>query len=175
MNQINSVSERRVDQSGFALMEVLVGGAIASFLFAAIMAGVLAIDLSNIMSKKQVQALFVIRGQIESLHATSFGSITDSVAQVAYDAGADNVFGTADDITGTLTTSVADAADFDNDGITAETALDVDGDGINDCKDTVAVCAEPYAKPVSVSFAWNVSILGVQRTFSMTVNTVIAR
>ncbi len=154
-------------------MEVMVGSAIAMFVFTSFMLGLIAIDLNTMISKSKVQALYTIKGAIETLHGMQFDVIADSQTNAAYDAGPDNAFGTADDEMGVLTVTVADVADFDGDTLTNETAIDVDGDGINDCVDVG--CLEPYAKPVNVSFQWSIAIWGVDRNFNLSLNTLISR
>lgn len=125
----------------------------------------MAVKLTNVMAKHRVQAIQVARGQVELLKATAFAAIANSVSVVAYDAGPDGIWGNADDFTGTLTVTVADLADFDADGNTAETAVDVNGDNVNDAT---------AARPVRVTFTWAESVVGITRNMTVTIDTLIA-
>jgi hypothetical protein len=125
----------------------------------------LAVKSINTMARHKIQAVQVVRGQIENLKAGSFANVVNSNSQASYDAGADGAFGTADDMQGTLTTSVRDWVDFDADGNDAETQISVDGPGPN----------ETNAAPVRVSFAWNEYVIGQSRNMTVSVDTIIAQ
>src|SRR3989338_358404 len=96
-------------------------------LFSSILAAFLGVKSLYIMSRHKMQAMQVVRGQIESLKSTPFGNIAPSVTQVTYDVGADGLFNTLDDFVGTMTVTIQDWLDFDNDGNTVETQINVDG------------------------------------------------
>lgn len=138
---------------------------IVGLFFVSLITAFMAVKLTNVMAKHRVQAIQVARGQVELLKATAFAAITNSVAVAAYDAGPDGIWSTADDFTGTLTVTVADLADFDGDGNTAETAVDINGDNIND---------PTAARPVRVTFTWAESVVGLTRNMTVTIDTLIA-
>ncbi len=163
-------------ESGFTLIEVMVAVGITAIVFAAILAAFLTVKSVNTMARHRIQAMEIVRSRIEQLKRNSFSCIPDEnncgnagvvtvSSTVSYDAGADGVFGTADDFTGTLTTALQDGLDLDNDGNTAETAIDVNGDGINDPAD---------AKPVRVTFTWTQKIYGATKTYSVFADTLIS-
>lgn len=150
---------------GLTLVELLMSLLIVGLIFVSLITASLGIKVTNVMAKHRVQAIEVARGQVELLKATAFSAIVDSVAIVAYDAGPDGIWSTTDDAKGTLAVAVADLGDFDGDGNTSETAVDVNGDTVND---TAA------AKPVRVTFTWTESVVGLSRNVTVTIDTLIA-
>ncbi|MCG3177095.1 MAG: hypothetical protein MOGMAGMI_02061 [Candidatus Omnitrophica bacterium] len=138
---------------------------IVGLFFVSLITAFMAVKMTNTMAKHRVQAIQVARGQVELLKATAFGAIANAVNVAAYDAGPDGIWGNADDFTGTLTVTVRDVADFDGDGNTAETAVDIDGDNVNDAT---------AALPVRVTFTWAESVLGLTRNMTVTIDTLIA-
>lgn len=152
-------------KKGYTLVEVMVALGITVVLFGSMVMTFLTVKSINIMARHKIQAVQAVRGQIENLKAGAFGNIANSTQVASYDAGADGVFGTGDDMQGTLTTSVQDSVDFDNDGNTAETQIDVDGQGGNDTT----------AAPVRVSFTWNEYVIGQSRNLTVSADTIIAQ
>ena len=153
-------------KDGFTLVEVLVAVGIAVALFASLAAAFLSVKSIAISSRHRIQALQVVRGQLELLKGTSFTLIANGVQNnVVYDAGPDGLFGTADDLKGTLTTTVQDFLDMDGDGNATETSIDISGDGVNDPNS---------AKPVRVSFTWTERALGQNKTCTVFADTLIA-
>ncbi|MBI4353393.1 MAG: prepilin-type N-terminal cleavage/methylation domain-containing protein [Candidatus Omnitrophica bacterium] len=150
---------------GFTLVEVLVSLGLGVALFAAFVSALMGVMYVNGMTRHRMQAAQVVRGEAELLKATAFGFIADRSVELSYDAGADGVFGTSDDLKGTLTVTVRDFLDMDGDGNTAETAVDVDGDGSND---------PSAAKPVRLEFSWSERMLGIYRSSSFFVDILIA-
>ncbi len=67
-------------------------------------------------------------------------------------------------MTGTLSTTLQDFLDFDNDGNMVEALINVDNSGGND---TVAL-------PVRVSFVWSEYVMGQNKNMSVSVDTIIA-
>ena len=152
-------------KKGYTLVEVMVAMAISVTLFASMIVAFLMVMSMNMMVRHKIQAIQVVRGQLENLKAGAFDAIVDSASVASYDAGADGVYGTNDDMLGTLTTSVHDAMDFDGDGNVAEQFISVDGDGTN----------ETNARPVRVSLAWTQRTLGVDRVMSVFLDTIISQ
>lgn len=152
-------------QQGVTLVEVMLGMTILVTLFGSMVAAYVAVKSLNMMARHKMQAIQVVRGQIETLKARPFANIANATSTVAYDAGADHAYGTADDLTGTVTVAVQDALDMDNDNNTAESQINVDGSGGNDA----------VAAPVRVTFTWNEWVVGQRRTLSVRADTLIAQ
>lgn len=150
-------------KGGYTLVEVMIALAISVTLFGSLVASFLAVKSLNIMARHKIQAVQIVRGQIENLKAGTFTAIATGTQSMSYDAGNDGSFGTADDMQGTLSTTVQDLVDFDSDGNTAETQINIDGTGGND---TVAL-------PVRVAFAWDEHVVGMKRTLSVSADTII--
>lgn len=142
--------------------------------FTSILGTIMGVTAMSAMARHYVQAMHVVRGQMEELKGTAFNQITNSNAQASYDAGADHVFGTLDDFQGTLAVAVRDALDADSDGNTAEATIDVNGDGVNDCIDFPA-CTNPYVKPVRVGFTWSERLWGAEKNITVTLDSLIAQ
>lgn len=153
-----------MNQKGITLVEIIISLGLSVFVFTALIGAFLGVKSLNDISKTYLQGSLIIRGQMEALKGTAFGLIADANVQTAYDAGPDATWGTVDDLMGTLTTMVQDAADFDADGVTAETDISVDGNASND----------GVALPVRVAFTWNQRVLGNNRDFTLTADTIIA-
>ncbi len=151
-------------QKGFTLAELLIATGIATAVFAAIFLAFVTVQSSSMLTRHRMQAMQVVRGQIEFLKVTGFNQVVDSAQTVSYDAGQDGVFGNADDLTGTLTVTVQDFLDMDNDGNTTETAIDIDADGTND---------GTVAKPVRAAFTWSQYIVGRSRSFTVSADTLV--
>ncbi len=167
--------ERRIwSNRGAGLVEVLIAAGISMIVFVSILSTVSGISAITALSRHYTQAMHVVRGEAEELRGTQFSTIANSVAQVPYDAGSDNVFGTPDDLMGTLTVTVADRADFDGDNITGETTIDVNGDGVNDCTDFPA-CTDPYTKPVRISLNWSERFWSLNKNVTVSLDTLIAQ
>ena len=152
------------NKNGFTLVEVMMAIAISVSLFGSMAAAFLAVKSINMMARHKIQAVQVVRGQIENMKAATFATLANCVQQSSLDAGPDGTYGNADDIQGTVTTTVQDLADFDNDGNTAETQISVDGPGAND----------NVALPVRVSIAWTEHVLGTTKNMSVFADTIIA-
>ena len=152
------------NKKGMTLVEVMMALMISVALFGSMAAAFLAVKSINMMARHKMQAVQVVRGQIENMKATQFANIANSVQQSSLDAGRDGTFGNADDIQGTLTTTVRDFMDFDNDNNTVETAINLDNAGGNDAG----------AVPVRVSFAWTEHVLGQSKNMSVLADTIIA-
>ncbi len=152
------------NKKGFTLVEVMMAIVISVTMFGSMMAAFLAVKSINMMARHKIQAVQVVRGQIENLKAAQFSTVANGVQTVSYDAGPNGTFGNADDMQGTLTTTVQDFMDFDGDGNKTETQINVDGIGGNDA----------VAVPVRVSFAWKEYVLGQSRNMSVFADTIIA-
>ncbi len=152
-------------KKGYTLVEVLVALGITLTLFGSMAMTFLAVKSINVMSRHKIQAMQVVRGQIENLKAGAFANIVNATSTASYDAGTDGTFGNADDMQGTLTTSVQDWMDFDNDGINNETSINVDNTGGNDTN----------AVPLRVSFGWSEWVMGQSRNMTVSVDTIIAQ
>lgn len=150
---------------GYTLVEVLMALGITVTLFGSMAVTFLTVKSINIMARHKIQAIQLVRGQIENLKAGAFANVVNSASVRSYDAGADGTFGSADDLQGTLTTSVQDWMDFDGDGNSAETAINVDNTGGNDTT----------AAPVRVSFAWTEYVIGSTRNMSVFADTIISQ
>ena len=150
------------NNKGMTLVEVLMGLAIATILFGSLMLSALAVRTLSALNRHSIQAVNVARGAMETIKGQGYGAAVDSNWQQSYDAGADAVFGTADDLQGTVTVSVQDYLDMDGDGNVNETLIDVDGDGANDA-----------ARPVRVTFAWQESVQQQNRNFSIWFDALI--
>ena len=158
-------------RQGFTLVEAIVGLALSAVVFSALVGAMLAIRSTRTMAQHYSQATNVVRGEIETLKAMPFAQVGDQDGDadgvdtqvVAYDAGPDGLYGTGDDFTGTLTVQLGDFVDFDADGDTVETQIDVNDDAVNDT----------ITKPVRVTFQWSEHLLGPDRNFSITVHTLI--
>ena len=153
------------NDKGFTFVEIIIALGAIVMIFASMASAFMAIESLNSISRHNIQATEIVRGEIETLKGTAFSTLVNSVNTVTFDAGADGVFGNADDQKGTLTVTVIDALDMDGDGNGAETSIDVDGDGIND---------PTSALPVRVTFAWTQWVLGTTKTYAVAVNTLIA-
>lgn len=160
------------NQSGIALVETLVGAVLSVILFLALMSAFIAVNALNTMSKHNLQAIQIVRGEIERLNGIVFADIVNSVTDdVVYDPGPDQDFASAaDNLTGTLTVAAADLLDMDADGAQTScnnnaSCIDLDGDGTYDSG----------IKPVRVSFAWTDTIFGQQKDFSVFADTLIAQ
>ena len=150
----------------FTLLELMVALGISVTLVASLVLAFLGMKMTSAMARHRMQAMQMVRGQVEFLKATAFANLANSTTNnVAYDAGADGVFGTADDLKGTLTVTLRDFLDMDTDGDTNETSVDINGDGVND---------STYARPVRVSFSWTQYVFGASKTFTVFVDTLIA-
>lgn len=168
------MSQRRNlnNQTGIALVETLVGAVLSVIVFLSLMSAFLAVNALNTMSKHNLQAIQVVRGEIERLNGIVFADIINSVtADVAYDPGPDQDFDAeADNLTGTLTVTVEDLLDMDADGAQTScnnnaSCIDLDGNGTYDSG----------IKPVRVAFAWTDTIFGQQKNFSVSADTLIAQ
>lgn len=157
--------KRKKGETGFTFVEVCFALAIATGLAASLVSIFLGVKSVTMLARHEIEASEVMRGQVETLKATAFGAIINSTQTASYDAGPDGIFGTVDDMRGTLTVTVQDFLDMDGDGNTTETAIDVDGDTIND---------PSAAVPVRVSFSWREHLLGFTKTFSVFADTLIA-
>lgn len=152
-------------RKGYTLVEVLVAMGVTLTLFGSTLAVFLTVKSVNTMARHKIQAVQVVRGQVENLKAGAFTAIADGTLAASYDVGPDGVFGNADDMRGTLTTSVRDWMDFDGDGDSTETQINVDNTGGNDTN----------ALPVRVSFDWNEYVIGRTRSMNVSVDTIIAQ
>lgn len=150
---------------GFTFVEIMIALAAIVIMFGSMASAFLSIKSLNSVSRHHVQAAETVRGKIETLKGTPFGNIINSTAVVPYDAGNDGIFGTADDLTGTLTVTIGDFLDMDSDTNTTETSIDSDGDGVND--PTAAV-------PVRVTFTWTQWVLGRMKTYTVNADTLMA-
>ena len=155
----------RSSEAGYTMVEVMIAILVSVTLMGSMVMTFLTVKSINMMARHKIQATQLVRGQMENLKATPFANLADATMTASYDAGADGIYGTADDMQGTLTTLVADAMDFDNDGITAETQINVDGSGGNDTT----------ARPIRVTFAWNERVIGQTRNMSVSADTIIAQ
>ena len=156
----------KLKNSGFTLVEVMVTTGVSVLLLTGFLGSVTVSKSLNALSRHQMQALQVVKSQMELLKATAFSNIADSsAANTTYDAGVDGTFGTADDLTGTLTVTRGDFLDMDADGNTAETAIDINGDGTNDTA---------YAVPVRVAFTWTQNIIGTSKSFTVSADTLLS-
>lgn len=164
----------KTSNRGASLVEVLIAAGVALVVFASVLSTIMGITAMAMMSRHYAQAMHVVRGQAEELKGTAFALITNTNSVVPFDAGPDNVFGTFDDLTGTLSVTVRDALDMDGDGDKMESAIDVNGDGSNDCLD-FPVCADPYAKPVRVAFTWNARLWGMNKNMTVALDTLISQ
>ena len=154
------------DSNGFTLVEIVISLAISTLIFMTLISTFLGIKSINMMSLSHLQAMQVVRGEVERLRAIGFNNLADNGGvETSYDPGDDLVWDTGDDKTGTLTVVVQDEADFDGDGTNNESLVDVDGDGTNDA----------FARPVRVSFDWTERVLGQQRQFTVLADTLIAQ
>ena len=152
-------------KKGYTLVEVLVALGITVTLFGSMAVTFVTVKSINVLARHKIQAIQLIRGQVENLKAGAFASIANATSTVSYDAGADGTYGNSDDMQGTLTTSVQDWQDFDGDGNTAETAINVDNSGGN----------ETNAVPVRVSFVWREYVIGQARNITVSADTIIAQ
>ena len=152
-------------KNGFTFVEVLVALGITAILFGSLCATFLAVKSLNAMARHKMQAIQVVRGQIEALKSQQFSTLANAVVMASYDAGEDGIFDNADDMQGTLSTNIQDLMDFDGDGNTAETAIDLDGAGGNDAG----------AVPVRVSFGWDEYVIGQTRNMAVSMDTIIAQ
>jgi type II secretory pathway pseudopilin PulG len=159
---------------GASLVEVLVASGIALIVFASILSTVMGISAMTVLARHYTQAMHVVRGEAEELKGIAFDNIVNANSQVSFDAGPDNVFGTLDDLTGTLQVAVRDALDMDGDNNTVEAAIDVNGDGVNDCLDFPA-CDDPYTKPVRVTFTWNERLWSVNKNLTVVLDTLVSQ
>lgn len=146
------------------MVEVVISMLVSIFLFLAMFAGLLAIKSLSNFAERRTQAFGVVRGQIERLKGTPFDAIaTVGPLDRAYDAGEDGVFGTGDDLTGSLSVLVQDFMDFDDDGDTDETGINIDNNG------------GVMARPVRVTFTWNQRLLGQVVPMTVSLDTLISR
>lgn len=152
-------------KKGYTLVEVLIALGITVTLFGSMLVTFLAVKSINIMARHKIQAMQLVRGQIENLKAGTFVNVVNSTSTSAYDAGPDGTYGNSDDMNGTLTTTVADVLDFDNDGNSAETTINYDTTAGNDTG----------AAPVRVSFAWTEYVIGQTRNMTVSATTLIAQ
>ncbi len=152
------------DSKGFTMVEALVAFGLSIMVIASLLATFSGVKSINALVKHRIQTLQIVRGQIELLKVGGFSAIVNSTSTVSYDAGVDGLFNTADDLRGTLTVTVRDYMDMDNDSNTTETAIDVNGGG-ND---------PGAAAPVRVSFTWTQNIVGQSRNSTVFVDTLLA-
>jgi len=167
-------------EKGFTLVELLFSLAISVTLFTSLVLAFLLVQSTNMLVRHHMQAMEVVRGQVEQLKITAYNQIGYDEAGInapnylgnppvrtlvlPFDAGTDGVFGNGDDMTGTVTVTVQDFLDMDDDGNVTETSIDIDGGG-ND----------PEAcKPVRVALTWTQYVLGQAKTFTASVDTLIA-
>ncbi len=149
------------NRNGFTLVEVLICFMISLFIFLSLIGGLLAIKSVGSFARHHIQAMNVVRGAVEGVRATAYDNVVNSSSTETYSAGSDGVFGTADDLTGTLDVSVVDAMDMDADGNVTE----ADGTGF----------FSDMMKPVRVEFTWQEHLLGVPRNTTVTVDTLVSR
>ena len=147
------------------LVEEMVALLLTLLLFSSLLGAILTFRSLSTLTRHKMQAVQVVRGKMEELKVTGFDNIVNSSAAAAYDAGEDGLFGTADDLFGTLSVTVQDFLDMDGDNDKNETAIDLDGDVVND---------EAFAKPVRVTFTWTQYVLGQGKTYSVSADTLIA-
>jgi len=147
------------------LVEVLVALVLTLLLFGSLLASILTVRSLGSLTRHKMQAVEVVRGRMEELKVTAFDQIVDSSVAATYDAGDDGLFGTADDRQGTLGVTVQDFLDMDGDGNVTETAIDLDGDAVNDAA---------FAKPVRVTFTWTQFVVGQSSTYSVSADTLVA-
>ena len=152
-----------LNDEGLTLVEVMFGLVIATTLFGSLIVSALAIRSLVSMNRHYVQAVNVARGALELMIGTGYGAAVDSNWQQAYDAGKDGVFGTGDDLFGTVLIQGRDFLDMDQDGVVNETTIDLDGDGVNDA-----------ARPVRVTFQWREHLNGQDKNYSVWLDALIA-
>jgi Tfp pilus assembly protein PilV len=157
--------EAHVRARGFTLIEQLVAVAVTVSVFASLLAVMIAIKQVGLTNRHHVQAIQVVRGEVELIKGTEFDDIEAVTKQVSYDAGADNIFGTDDDFKGTMVVELKDALDMDGDGDTQESSIDINGDSQNDS----------VVKPIRVSFSWTNTLLSIQKTRTVYIDTLIAQ
>jgi Tfp pilus assembly protein PilV len=157
--------EAHVRARGFTLIEQLVAVAVTVSVFASLLVVMIAIKQVGLTNRHHVQAIQVVRGEVEFIKGTEFDDIEAVTKQVSYDAGADNIFGTDDDFKGTMIVELKDALDMDGDDDTQESFIDINGDGVNDS----------VVKPIRVSFSWMNTLLGIQKTRTVYIDTLIAQ
>jgi hypothetical protein len=148
---------------GMTLAEVMVGVLIATLLFGSLILSALAVRTLSVINRHSIQAINAARGALETIKGQGYGAAVNSSWQRAYDAGPDALFGTADDLVGTVTLSVRDYLDMDADEDLDEALIDVDGDGANDA-----------ARPVRVTFTWQEVVKNQNRNFSVWFDTLMA-
>ena len=153
-----------MSEKGFTMVEVLICAGFAVLLIGSSMAAFLGAGVTGSMAKHRMEALQVVRGKMEETKITLLASIVDSTSTVSYDPGPDGAFGNGDDLQGTLGVSVRDWLDMDADGNTTETSIDINGGG-ND---------PSVVKPVRVTFTWQEYILGMTKSLSVSVDTLVA-
>jgi type II secretory pathway pseudopilin PulG len=159
-------------EDGLTLVEVLIGLLISVFMFGSVIGSLMALRQSRMVTRHTIQALNTVRSEVERLRGLAFDTIGNEdgdgdnvdVYEASYDAGPDLAFDTADDFTGTVTVTVRDFLDMDGDGDADEAWIDIDDDGANDT----------VAKPVRVTFQWTEHLLGPDRAFTLSVDTLIA-
>lgn len=152
-------------KKGYTLVEVMIAIGISVTLLGSMLMAFVTVKSVNMMARHKIQAIQVVRGQIENLKAGAFTDIADGFTAEPYDSGVDGLFDTDDDMQGTLTTSAHDWMDFDGDGNTAEALINVDNTGANDST----------AVPVRVSFAWTEHTLGQDRPMTVSIDTIVAQ
>lgn len=154
-------------QGGFTLPEVMISSALAVLFFTSLILAFMSVKAINVTARYRMQAAQLVRGTLETLKGTEWAVIDNSVTQsVTFDPGPDQTYGTGDDLRGTLTVSVVDALDMDDDDNVQEARIDIDGDGVNDAN---------AAKPVRVVFSWSQNVMGKDRSYSVWADTLIAR
>lgn len=161
MNKLKNLQ----NQKGVSLIEIMVSVGISVFIFLSLISAFLGVKSLSELSESHLQASLIVRSQMEALRGTPYAQLAAANVQTAYDAGPDGTWGTGDDLMGTLTTTLQDNADFDGDGNTTETAISVDADATNDA----------VAQPARVTFAWAQRVLGHNKNYTVSADTIFAQ
>jgi hypothetical protein len=154
------------NKNGFTIAEVLIALFLSVFFFSSLVIAFTSVNSLNSQVRHRMQAVQVVRGEMEKTKATAFNALTNTSRVASYEAGPDGVFNTADDLQGILQVEIKDYLDMDGDTVTTmESSIDVTGDGNNDPTE---------AKPVRVKFTWSQYVLGQTKTYSVFADTLIS-
>ena len=136
------------DKRGLTLVEMVISVLILGVVVGAMLGAFMTSRLGMFKAKFYMQAMNLLRYEMEELKNTPYGDISDSKYDTTIDTGSDPD-STADDLIGEVIVEVGDKEDLDGDEDTSEEEINIDNSGGND-----------LCKPVYVTISWTIPLLG---------------
>ena len=156
---------KTTENEGFTLVEVVIAMVLLGLVIGGMLTCFVMGRISTFQARYRTQAMSLIQAKAEELTAGTYDAIqSEGPISLVVDPGSDGVWGTGDDMTGTMTVEVADVNDLDFDGDTAEQEIDVDFDGQNDA-----------CKAVTIQLDWTCTSYGGDRSMSEKLDTLISK